>query len=72
MAGSASRAKSREWVAPQPALIVEVHFCAASGERLRSLWPDVQSVSAVFSPDGRSLLASAGREFRLFETTDSN
>ncbi len=42
----------------------------ATGERLRNVWPDVSSASAVFSPDGRWLLASAGREFRLFATTD--
>lgn len=41
-----------------------------TGERLRNVWPNVSAASAVFSSDGRWLLASAGREFRLFETTD--
>ena len=42
----------------------------ASGERLRNVWPGVSAASPVFSADGRWLLASSGREFRLFETAD--
>ena len=39
-----------------------------TGERLRNVWPKIGSVDAVFSPDGRWLLASSGIEFRVFDT----